>query len=316
GLIPALQETFPAAEHRFCLKHIYDDLKLQWMGEQYKDLLWRCATATTVQRFGKNMEEIKKFDPEMYKWLKDNWEEIVIVQGIIGMSTGPLTPNATKIFNVIKRDAAQYKVIWNGGELYDTTGENNTKTSYGDVQQLQQFRGLERIWKKPPVGRPRKKRRKGAAEIYDNLVKKGKLSRAGKTVTCLKCGQQGHNKRSCKGQRQKGSASGSHALPQAPSQTTTHASAQAPQSSTQPSQALQSSTQPSQASNRFTKSTANRLSPLKKKFVGPRPAAQKNGFPNQLAATKKKDVQKAKVSRRKSEVQWIGNVLGCSLFVF
>ncbi|GKF33359.1 mutator type transposase, partial [Tanacetum coccineum] len=151
--------------------------------------------------------------------------------------------------------------------------KNNTKTSYGDVQQLQQFRGLERIWKKPPVGRPRKKRRKGAAEIYDNLVKKGKLSRAGKTVTCLKCGQQGHNKRSCKGQRQKGSASGSHALPQAPSQTTTHASAQAPQSSTQPSQALQSSTQPSQASNRFTKSTANRLSPLKKKFVGPRPAA-------------------------------------------
>ncbi|GKG13729.1 hypothetical protein Tco_0350689, partial [Tanacetum coccineum] len=40
-------------------------------GEQYKDLLWRCATATTVQRFGKNMEEIKKFDPKMYKWLKD-----------------------------------------------------------------------------------------------------------------------------------------------------------------------------------------------------------------------------------------------------
>ncbi|GJT06823.1 transposase, MuDR [Tanacetum coccineum] len=111
---------------------------------------------------------------------------------------------------------------------------------------------------KPPVGRPRKKRRKSAAEIYDNLVKKGKLSRAGKTVTCLKCGQQGHNKRSCKGQRQKGSASGSHAPPQAPSQTTTHASAQAPQSSTQPSQAPQSSTQPlqaSQSSNRFTKST-------------------------------------------------------------
>nr|GEX64153.1 transposase, MuDR [Tanacetum cinerariifolium] len=26
-------------------------------GEQYKDLLWRCATTTTVQKFGKNMEE-------------------------------------------------------------------------------------------------------------------------------------------------------------------------------------------------------------------------------------------------------------------
>ncbi|GJZ93063.1 mutator type transposase, partial [Tanacetum coccineum] len=114
---------------------------------------------------------------------------------------------------------------------------------------------------------------------------KGKLSRAGKTVTCLKCGQQGHNKRSCKGQRQKGSASGSHAPPQAPSQTTTHASAQAPQSSTQPSQ----------SSNRFTKSTANKLSPLKKKFVSPRHAAtQKNGVPKPTATTKKNDVSKAK----------------------
>ncbi|GKD22545.1 mutator type transposase, partial [Tanacetum coccineum] len=300
-------------------------MKLQWRGEQYKDLLWRSATATTVQRFGKNMEEIKKFDPEMYKWLKDKWlkksrilncrktpleylmKRIVIVQGIIGKSTGPLTPNATKIFNVIKRDAASirsygieetFACIW---DMANNGLEPGIPESYTLIT-------LTPPNYKPPVGRPRKKRRKSAAEIYDNLVKKGKLSRAGKTVTCLKCGQQGHNKRSCKGQRQKGSASGSHAPPQAPSQTTTHASAQAPQSSTQPSQAPQSSTQPSQApqsstqplqasqsSNRFTKSIANRLSPLKKKFVGPRHAAtQKNGVSKPTAATKKKDVSKAK----------------------
>ncbi|GKA27984.1 mutator type transposase [Tanacetum coccineum] len=177
GLIPALQETFPAAEHRYCLKHIYDNMKLQWRGEQYKDLLWRCATATTVQRFGKNMEEIKKFNKEMYEWLKEippqHWarsyfsgrpdcdvllnnmcevlnrqllngkdkpirtclefireylmKRIVIVQGVIGKSVGPLTPNATKVFNSIKKDAAQYKVIWNGGDLYDTTGPHGDK---------------------------------------------------------------------------------------------------------------------------------------------------------------------------------------------
>ncbi|GJX35850.1 mutator type transposase, partial [Tanacetum coccineum] len=148
-------------------------MKLQWRGEQYKDLLWRSATATTVQRFGKNMEEIKKLNPEMYNWLKDippqHWarshfsgrphcdvllnnmcevlnrqllkgrdkpivtclefireylmKRIVIVQGIIDKSTGPLTPNATKLFNLIKRDAAQYKVIWNGGDLkWEITG--------------------------------------------------------------------------------------------------------------------------------------------------------------------------------------------------
>ncbi|GJT07180.1 transposase, MuDR [Tanacetum coccineum] len=368
---------------------ISDRQKLHGWGEQYKTLLWRCATATTVQRFGKNMEEIKKFDLEMYKWLKDvppqHWarshfsgrphcdvllnnmcevlnrqilngrdkpiitclefireylmKRIVIVQGIIGKSTGPLTPNATKIFNVIKRDAAQYKEMGNHWHalqacscLHLGYGKNGLEP--GILESLVHESYWLKTWKemymfkinpcngpdmwpesdtpitltppnyKPLVGRPRKKRRKSATEIYDNLVKKGKLSRAGKTVTCLKCGQQGHNKRSCKGQRQKGSASGSHAPPQAPSQTTTHASAQALQSSTQPSQAPQSSTQPSQASqssNRFTKSTTNRLSPLKKKFVGPRPAAtQKNGVPKPTAATKKKDVSKAKGKQKKN----------------
>ncbi|GKE34772.1 mutator type transposase [Tanacetum coccineum] len=274
------------------------------------------------------------------------------------------------MFNLIKRDAAQYKVIWNGGDLYDTTGPYGDKCVVNirlrscacrkwEITGMPCKHAVASIWNmannglepgipeswvhesywlktwvdmyrfkvnpcngpelwpesdtpitltapnyKPPIGRPKKKRRKSAAEIYDNLVKRGKLSRAGGTVTCLKCGQQGHNKRSCKGQRQKGSASGSHAPPQAPSQTTTHASAQAPQSSTQPSQAPQSSTQPSQASqssNRFTKSTANRLSPLKKKFVGPRPAAtQKNGVPKPTAATKKKDVSKAKGKQKKN----------------
>ncbi|GKA92650.1 mutator type transposase, partial [Tanacetum coccineum] len=234
-----------------------------WFLDCLGDDLELCATATTVQRFGKNMKEIKKFNKEMYEWLKDipphHWarsqfsgrphcdvllnnmckvlnrkllngkdkpiitclefireylmKRIVIVQGVIGKSTRPLTPNATKVFNVIKREAAQYKVVWNGGDLYETT----------------RLHGYKCVTPK--------KRRKSAAEIYDGLVKKGRLSRTGKTVTCLKCGQQGHNKRSCKGQRQKGSASGSQAPPQAPSQTTTQASAQAPQSSIQPSQA-------------------------------------------------------------------------------
>nr|GEW04081.1 reverse transcriptase domain-containing protein [Tanacetum cinerariifolium] len=57
GLIHALKETFRAAKHRYHLKQIYDKMKLQWRGQQYKDLLWRCATTTTVQKFGKNIEE-------------------------------------------------------------------------------------------------------------------------------------------------------------------------------------------------------------------------------------------------------------------
>nr|GFA82978.1 transposase, mutator type [Tanacetum cinerariifolium] len=78
GLIPALEETFPVAEHRYCLKHIYDNMKLQWRGQQFKDLLWKCATATTVSYFNRNMKELKCANKELYDWLKlipaQHWE--------------------------------------------------------------------------------------------------------------------------------------------------------------------------------------------------------------------------------------------------
>lgn len=51
------------------------------------------------------------------------------------------------------------------------------------------------------VGRPKKKRKKSADELIQGIVKKGKLSRAGKTVACKLCKNLGHNRRSCKGQQ-------------------------------------------------------------------------------------------------------------------
>ena len=47
----------------------------------------------------------------------------------------------------------------------------------------------------PKIGRPPKKRRKSAGEI--KMVKEGKLTRKGKTVTCGICKGTWHNKRSC-----------------------------------------------------------------------------------------------------------------------
>ena len=70
GVIPAIAETFPSAEHRFCLKHIYDNMKLSWRGQTYKELLWRCATATTIHLFDKQMEKMRSHSKEAYEWLK------------------------------------------------------------------------------------------------------------------------------------------------------------------------------------------------------------------------------------------------------
>lgn len=69
GLIPAIAKVFPSAEHRFCLKHIHENMKLKWSGKAFKDLLWKCATATTVPHFTRAMDELKEFNKEAYEWL-------------------------------------------------------------------------------------------------------------------------------------------------------------------------------------------------------------------------------------------------------
>nr|KAJ0217483.1 hypothetical protein LSAT_V11C300112480 [Lactuca sativa] len=49
---------FPCIEHRYCLHHIYKNMKKIWgWGEEFKDLLWECATTSNLNN-----------DP--YEWLK------------------------------------------------------------------------------------------------------------------------------------------------------------------------------------------------------------------------------------------------------
>ncbi|KAJ0755480.1 putative transcription factor interactor and regulator CCHC(Zn) family [Helianthus annuus] len=52
------------------------------------------------------------------------------------------------------------------------------------------------------VGRPQKKRKKsvGKAEVEAHFDSEGKMTRKGNTTKCSKCGNLGHNSRTCKGQ--------------------------------------------------------------------------------------------------------------------
>ncbi|KVH93579.1 hypothetical protein Ccrd_004371 [Cynara cardunculus var. scolymus] len=51
GIITAIAKVFPCTEHRYCIQHISEYMRLSWKGKQYKDMLWRCATASTIQQF-------------------------------------------------------------------------------------------------------------------------------------------------------------------------------------------------------------------------------------------------------------------------
>nr|GEV47621.1 hypothetical protein [Tanacetum cinerariifolium] len=101
-----------------------------------------------------------------------------------------------------------------------------------------------------PAGRPSKKRKKSAAELFDGLVKNDKLSRFCQTVTCCKCGKKGHNSRTCKGQ---GGATSAPAVN--PSATAVN-----PSQTTQTTVNSPSQTSPTM---RYTKQKASRYSPVK-----------------------------------------------------
>ncbi|GKD03457.1 hypothetical protein Tco_1178431, partial [Tanacetum coccineum] len=70
GLLPALQDLFPAAEHRYCVRHIHDNMNLIYKGGIYKELLWKCATATIVVAFERAMDEFKGYNRMAHDWLR------------------------------------------------------------------------------------------------------------------------------------------------------------------------------------------------------------------------------------------------------
>ncbi|XP_035838220.1 uncharacterized protein LOC118485839 [Helianthus annuus] len=137
GIIPAIMKVFPFAKHRFCLRHIYENMRLQFKGKAFKDLLWKCATATTIVEFEKEMDALKSFNRRatsdmllnnmcevfnskilegrdkpiiaMLKFIREYcMRRIVNVLQLIERSDGLLTPYATELFEEIKKDATSF----------------------------------------------------------------------------------------------------------------------------------------------------------------------------------------------------------------
>ncbi|GKD75180.1 mutator type transposase, partial [Tanacetum coccineum] len=269
-LVPALQEMFPAAEHRY-------------------------STSPKVQLFKKNMEELRRINKEVYDWLKlispHHWARSHF-SGELYQATGP--HGTQYVCNMTQRTCLCKKwdltripckhavaCIWDMASNGQVPGIPESWVS--ECYWLSTWQEMYRF-KVNPCRLP-KKRKKSAAELFDGMVKKGKLSRAGKSVTCTKCGQVGHNSRSCKGQRgptvNQSQASASVSARPSGNQSQTSVTPSVPTVSqsqifVRPTPPLRP-TAPSIKQTapflrptapfvtpRFTKTTANRLSPIKK----------------------------------------------------
>ncbi|GJU02800.1 hypothetical protein Tco_1113138, partial [Tanacetum coccineum] len=69
-LLTALKDLFPAAEHIYYVRHIHDNMNLIYKGGHYKELLWKCATATTEVHFERAMDEFKGYNILAHEWLR------------------------------------------------------------------------------------------------------------------------------------------------------------------------------------------------------------------------------------------------------
>ncbi|CAI9304095.1 unnamed protein product [Lactuca saligna] len=85
GLHTAVEQIFPNAEHRYCIRHIHDNMRKRWRQTEYRDHLWRCASATTIPEFEHLMKEFSQYDKEACEWLKQippkHWQGVIFQVG-------------------------------------------------------------------------------------------------------------------------------------------------------------------------------------------------------------------------------------------
>ncbi|WVY91088.1 hypothetical protein V8G54_036602 [Vigna mungo] len=69
GLLPAIEQLLPKAEHRFCMRHMYANFRKKFSGQKLKNLMWKAAASTYPQAWEKEMLNMKEVNEEAYKHL-------------------------------------------------------------------------------------------------------------------------------------------------------------------------------------------------------------------------------------------------------
>ncbi|KAL8555977.1 hypothetical protein ACS0TY_003696 [Phlomoides rotata] len=72
GLIQAFESVFPGADHRYCVRHMHNNLKTAgFRGQAFKKLLWQAACSTTVGEFNLRMNEMKSLSEGAWEWFQN-----------------------------------------------------------------------------------------------------------------------------------------------------------------------------------------------------------------------------------------------------
>ncbi|GKC34882.1 hypothetical protein Tco_1047266 [Tanacetum coccineum] len=172
-------------------------MKKQWNGQAYKELLWRCASVTTVPYFDKAMQDLKDFNKECFEWLAKipphSWSRShfsgraksdILLNNLCECSKVKIFDARMHAINTALETIREYliegmanncTVAFNWGEDYEVKGSipvhnplasNYYNMSLNGVQVMvdKDLKFLQEPQTPPkhntPVGRPRKNRRK------------------------------------------------------------------------------------------------------------------------------------------------------------
>nr|XP_043633729.1 uncharacterized protein LOC122604935 [Erigeron canadensis] len=146
GILPAINKVFPSAEHRFCLRHINENMIAKFRDGGLRDpfglqpqeqhmlslrMQWRAKCDILLNNICEsfNSKLVKGRDKPIITALEFIREylmkRIVKVQEVIDTCKGPLTPTATEILETNKKDAEKFNVIWNGENRFQVNGPWN-----------------------------------------------------------------------------------------------------------------------------------------------------------------------------------------------
>ncbi|XP_031101891.1 uncharacterized protein LOC116005794 [Ipomoea triloba] len=113
GLIPAFRSKLSHVSHRFCVRHLYSNMKVAgFHGKAIKETLWAAARATTVNSFTEAMRKMKDLDVKAFDWLGDKhpseWSRSHFGTDAL---CDILVNNVSECFNAMILDARSYPLI-------------------------------------------------------------------------------------------------------------------------------------------------------------------------------------------------------------
>ncbi|XP_027184246.1 uncharacterized protein LOC113782560 [Coffea eugenioides] len=64
GLVHAIEELFPGAEHKFCLKHLFENFKAKFKDSELRELFWATASATNIDDIKRALNALEIAQPQ------------------------------------------------------------------------------------------------------------------------------------------------------------------------------------------------------------------------------------------------------------